>query len=174
MDRLLFDDIPYLEVARQEHDAFAEIFRSNDIEVVYLEDLAAESIQTEEVREMFLDEFISEANLQGDMKKAAVKAYFRSLGDTRTLIDKMMAGIRKEEVLIANPTTLSDILDNDYPFLIDPMPNLYFTRDPFAAVGTGISLHHMRTVTRQRETLFFQIHFQASSGLQGSRGSVLV
>jgi arginine deiminase len=160
MDRLLFDDIPYLEVARQEHDAFAEIFRSNDIEVVYLEDLAAESIQTEEVREMFLDEFISEANLQGDMKKAAVKAYFRSLGDTRTLIDKMMAGIRKEEVLIANPTTLSDILDNDYPFLIDPMPNLYFTRDPFAAVGTGISLHHMRTVTRQRETLFSKYIFR--------------
>ena len=154
MDRLLFDDIPFLEVARQEHDAFAEIFRRNDIEVVYLEDLAAESIQTEEIRKLFMEEFIAESGIQGEMKKAAVREYFMSFNDTRSLIDKMMAGIRKEEVFIANPKSLSDIMDNDYPFLIDPMPNLYFTRDPFASVGTGVSLHHMRTVTRQRETLF--------------------
>ena len=160
MDRLLFDDIPYLDVARQEHDAFAEIFRANDIEVVYLEDLAAQSIQTEEIRELFMEEFIQEAGLQGEMKREAVREYFRSFKDTRGLIDKMMAGIRKEEVLIAHPKTLSDIVDSDYPFLIDPMPNLYFTRDPFAAVGTGISLHHMRTVTRQRETLFGKYIFR--------------
>jgi len=160
MDRLLFDDIPYLEVARQEHDAFAEIFRGNDIEVVYLEDLAAQSIQTEEIRALFMEEFIKEAGLQGDVKTEAVREYFRTFKDARALIDKMMAGVRKEEVLIAHPKTLSDILDSDYPFLIDPMPNLYFTRDPFAAVGTGISLHHMRTVTRQRETLFSKFIFK--------------
>jgi len=160
MDRLLFDDIPYLDVARQEHDAFAEIFRGNDIEVVYLEDLAAQCIQTEEIRELFMEEFIEESGLRGDMKQEAVREYFRSFRDTRALIDKMMAGIRKEEVYIANPKTLTDFLDSDYPFLIDPMPNLYFTRDPFAAVGTGISLHHMRTVTRQRETLFSKYIFR--------------
>ena len=43
---------------------------------------------------------------------------------------------------------------DEYPFLIDPMPNLYFTRDPFATIGTGVSLHRMHTVTRNRETLF--------------------
>jgi len=45
MDRLLFDDIPYLEVARQEHDAFAKILSDNGVEVLYLEDLAAEAIE---------------------------------------------------------------------------------------------------------------------------------
>jgi arginine deiminase len=159
MDRLLFDDIPYLDIARQEHDAFAEIFRRNDIEVVYLEDLAAEAIQTKEVREAFLTEFLAEANIQGEVKKSALKQYFESFEDSKVLIDKLMAGVRKEEVHVTNLKTLADFMDSDYPFLVDPMPNLYFTRDPFATVGTGISLNHMRTVTRQRETLFAKYIF---------------
>jgi arginine deiminase len=28
LDRLLFDDIPYLKIAQEEHDAFAQIFRA--------------------------------------------------------------------------------------------------------------------------------------------------
>ena len=44
LGRLLFDDIPFLKVAQQEHDAFAQILRDNGVEVVYLEDLAAETI----------------------------------------------------------------------------------------------------------------------------------
>lgn len=50
MDRLLFDDIPYLKVAREEHDAFAQIFRDNDVEVSYLEDLIAETIENGDVK----------------------------------------------------------------------------------------------------------------------------
>ena len=44
LGRLLFDDIPYLKVAIQEHDEFCQILRDNDIEVVYLEDLMAETL----------------------------------------------------------------------------------------------------------------------------------
>ena len=33
LDRLLFDDIPYLEVAQQEHDRFAQVLRENGSEV---------------------------------------------------------------------------------------------------------------------------------------------
>ncbi len=61
MDRLLFDDIPYLNVARDEHDAFAQIFKDNDVEVLYLEDLAAEAVLEDDVKSAFLDEYISEA-----------------------------------------------------------------------------------------------------------------
>lgn len=38
--------------------------------------------------------------------------------------------------------------------MIDPLPNLYFTRDPFACIGSGVSLHRMYSQTRNRETLF--------------------
>ena len=41
LEELLFDDIPFLKVAQEEHDAFADILRKEGVEVVYLEDLMA-------------------------------------------------------------------------------------------------------------------------------------
>ncbi|CBH21051.1 Arginine deiminase (ADI) (Arginine dihydrolase) (AD) [Acetoanaerobium sticklandii] len=160
MDRLLFDDIPYLEVARQEHDAFAKILSDNGVEVLYLEDLAAEAIEDASVKERFVDEFIKEAGILGEKKKQLVKELLLNCKTNRELVDKMMEGIRKSELPNYNATSLADMVDSGYPFVADPMPNLYFTRDPFATIGSGISLNHMRTVTRNRETLFAKYIFE--------------
>ncbi len=159
MERLLFDDIPYLEIAREEHDAFAKIFKDNGVEVFYLEELVAETLENETVKSKFIDEFISEADIQGENKKEAVKEFFFKFASNKELVDKMMAGIRKEEISFKASETLADTIDGEYPFIIDPMPNLYFTRDPFATIGTGISLNHMATVTRNRETIFAKYIF---------------
>lgn len=160
MDRLLFDDIPYLEVARQEHDAFAKILSDNGVEVLYLEDLAAEAIENASVKERFLEEYIKEAGILGEKKKQLVKELLLNCKTNRELVDKMMEGIRKSELPNYNATSLADMADSGYPFVADPMPNLYFTRDPFATIGSGISLNHMRTVTRNRETLFAKYIFE--------------
>ncbi len=160
MDRLLFDDIPYLEIARQEHDAFAKILSDNKVEVLYLEDLAAEAVEDAQVKERFIDEFIKEAGIVSDKKKKLVKELLLSCKTNRDMVDKMMEGIRKSELSDYRATSLSDMVDLDYPFVADPMPNLYFTRDPFATIGSGISLNHMRTVTRNRETLFAKYIFE--------------
>ncbi|SKC58576.1 arginine deiminase [Maledivibacter halophilus] len=160
MDRLLFDDIPYLEVAREEHDAFADIFRKNGTEVVYLEDLAAEALIDDEIRNKFIDEFIEETKVMSDKKKELIKEYLLSFSSKKEMIEKMMAGIRKEEVGSNIKSSLTDIVESNYPFITDPMPNLYFTRDPFATIGSGVSLNHMKTVTRNRETLFSKYIFK--------------
>lgn len=159
MDRLLFDDIPYLDVARVEHDVFADILRDNEIEVIYLEDLTAEAIKDKAVKDQFLDEFIEESNLSSLKKKDLVKEYLLSFSTNRQMVDKMMEGIIKEEIIGYKKTSLSDMIESNYPFIVDPMPNLYFTRDPFATIGKGISLNHMRTITRSRETLFSKYIF---------------
>lgn len=163
MDRLLFDDIPYLEVARQEHDAFADIFRANGVEVLYLEDLAAEAIADEAVKRSFIREYLVESRISGESLLNRVEDYFTSFDDNRALVDKMMEGIRKEEITDYKRLSLADMVASHYPFIVDPMPNLYFTRDPFASIGTGISLNHMRTVTRNRETLFAKYIFEHHS-----------
>ena len=77
------------------------------------------------------------------------------------MIDKVMAGIRKKEI---------DIKENydEYPFIMDPMPNLYFTRDPFACIGNGISLNSMKTKTRRRETVFGRYIFKYHPELKDS------
>src|SRR4051794_32229060 len=45
MHRLLFDDVPWAERAREEHDAFAAVLRGRGVEVVYVVDLLAEVLQ---------------------------------------------------------------------------------------------------------------------------------
>lgn len=51
------------------------------------------------------------------------------------------------------------MVDSEYPFVIDPMPNLYFTRDPFATIGHGVSINHMYSETRNRETIYGEYIF---------------
>ena len=159
IERLLFDDIPYLKIAREEHDAFCEVLRKNGAEVVYLTDLVAESILNEEVRREFLREYIAEAGVQGEKRIARMMEYFESMS-LKNMVEKMMEGVRKAEIRGYGRKNLTDYLDDYYPFVLDPIPNLYFTRDPFAAVGSGVTIHRMSTQTRRRETLFARYIFR--------------
>jgi len=162
LERLLFDDIPYLRIAQEEHNSFADILRQNGVEVVYLSDLVAESIINQDVKEQLIKELIDDASITTSRERDILTDYFRSL-DNKTMIAKMMAGIRKTEIQQAEGKSLGDFLrnlNNDYPFVLDPMPNLYFTRDPFASIGNGVSIHKMFTETRHRETLFAKFIFE--------------
>lgn len=162
LERLLFDDIPYLKVAQAEHDAFAQCLRDNGAEVVYLRDLVEETLAEPDVRRELTEQFLDEAGLENHRIREILQDYFGSM-DNGALVDTMMAGVRKSDIRGFETGKLADYLSfrsDEYPFLIDPMPNLYFTRDPFATIGTGVSLHRMHTVTRNRETLFGKFIFQ--------------
>ena len=161
LERLLFDDIPYLREAQKEHDAFADCLRSQGVEVVYLTDLVVESLTDGDVRRELLRQFLDEADIQDSRTREAVEEYLSAMPD-QEMVPAMMAGVRKSQ-LRTGSARLGDYLSaagDDYPFAVDPMPNLYFTRDPFATIGTGVSLHKMHTVTRNRETLFGKFIFE--------------
>ncbi|MFA9424629.1 MAG: arginine deiminase, partial [Sedimentibacter sp.] len=169
LERLLFDDIPYLEIAQQEHDAFANIFKEQGIEVVYLEDLVTESILNNEIKLQFINEYIEEAGIKENRETGILRDYFLSFDNTKQMVLKMMEGIRKSELNNYRGPRLMDFLSNQYPFIIDPMPNLYFTRDPFATIGNGVSIHKMLTVTRNRETLFAKYIFNCNPLYKGTK-----
>ncbi len=155
LERLLFDDIPYLKIAREEHDEFVKTLTGLGCEVVYLTELLSEAIMDEKITEEFVKEFVAEARVSEETDKRRLTEHLLSLRKNE-MIDTMISGIRKSDY---TKRSLSDYLESDYPFIIDPMPNLYFTRDPFAAVGNGISLHKMNSITRSRETLFAKYIF---------------
>ena len=166
MDRLLFDDIPYLEIAREEHDAFAKVFTDNGVEVVYLEDLVAEVLEEISVKEEFLKQFIAEAGLKGRRAKTVLN-YYLNIENNSALVEKLIAGIRREEISLFKDESLASMVTADYPFIVDPMPNLYFTRDPFAVIGHGVSINRMATVTRNRETIFGDYVFKYHKDFMG-------
>jgi len=160
LEQLLFDDIPWLELAREEHDQFAETFRKCGVEVVYLADLTAEALDTsKDVRNAFIAQFIEESNITSDTLKVIMTEYLSSFDSTKEMIEVTMAGIRKSEVPNFTKRTLSDYI-RDYPFVTDPMPNLYFTRDPFSTIGNGIAISKMYTITRSRETIYSEYIFK--------------
>ena len=158
LERLLFDDIPYLKIAQEEHDAFCGLLRDNGVEVVYLTDLVSESLTDGAVKEQFVRAYIAEAGVRGTKRTAMIADHFLSMS-THNMVSAMMAGLRKAQVRGYGRKNLTDYLEDDYPFVLDPIPNLYFTRDPFAAMGNGVTIHRMHTVTRRRETLFAQYIF---------------
>jgi len=160
LERLLFDDIPFLKVARQEHDNFANILKKNGVETLYLEDLSVEVVKDPQLKELFLNEVIEESNINENKIITHLKEYLCSMTEVE-MIDKVMAGIRKKEIGIKEHY-------DGYPFIMDPMPNLYFTRDPFACIGSGISLNSMKTKTRRRETIFGKYIFKYHPELKDS------
>ena len=154
LERLLFDDIPYLKTAKIEHDLFAEIMRGQGVEVVYLEDLTAEVLKNLEKKEQFVREFIAEGGASATKVRDQLYDYLMNIADEKELVLKTMSGIRASELNVKMSCPLVSLVKKESQFLLDPIPNLYFTRDPFACIGNGVSLNRMYSRTRRRETLY--------------------
>ena len=158
LEELLFDDIPYLKVAEEEHDAFSQVLRDNGVEVVYLEDLMAQVLDiSPEIRERFLRQFIEEAGICATKYHDIIYNYLNGITSSKELVLKTMEGIYLQD-LPRDPreveNSLVDQVRGDSRFVVKPMPNLYFTRDPFASIGTAVSINRMFSVTRCRETIY--------------------
>ena len=154
LERLLFDDIPYLKTAKIEHDMFAEIMRGQGVEVVYLEDLTADVLKNPEKKEQFVREFIAEGGASAAKVRDQLYDYLMKISDEKELVLKTMSGIRASELNVKMSCPLVSLVKKESQFLLDPIPNLYFTRDPFACIGNGVSLNRMYSRTRRRETLY--------------------
>lgn len=152
LDELLFSAILESHDARKEHKEFVQILKNEGVNVVELTDLVTETydLVDAKTKEKLLDEFVddSEPALTPELK-ATVKKFLKARKSTREMIEYMMAGITKYDLKIEAKNEL----------IVDPMPNLYFTRDPFASVGNGVTIHFMRYKVRQRETLFSRFIF---------------
>ena len=168
LPELLFDDIPFLKVAQQEHDAFAQILRSNGTEVVYLEDLMAEVLKLHpEQTKPFLYQWLSEGNIKTRRGQDKLYEYLIGNFEGKALVEKTMEGITLKEMGGASAYSLQDLIAPADDLIVDPMPNLYFTRDPFASVGTGVFLHKMRFPTRCRETIYADYIFRFHPDFEG-------
>ena len=155
LSELLFDDIPYLAAAQKEHDAFADILRNNGVEVVYLEDLMSEVLSLRpRLVDQFLDQWLEEGNISTIKWKRKLKKYLLDNFKGKDLVLKTMEGITLKEMGEVRAYSLEDRIAPPDDLVIDPMPNLYFQRDPFSSVGNDAVISRMRYNVRRRETIY--------------------
>ena len=154
-ERLLFDDIPYLKVAQQEHDRFAQLLRDNGVEVVYYLDETAKALEKPGVKSKFIKEFLDASHIYSQGVYEELSEYLENMS-AYDVVSKAIAGIKKGEIADIKHKSLADYISVSYPYYTDPMPNLYFTRDPGACIGSGINIHHMSTQARRREPLLLK------------------
>ena len=155
LERLLFDDIPYLKGAQAEHDRFAQVLRDNGVEVVYLSKLTAEALsQDKALKEAFIRDFTQKSGSVAHRYERELQAYLGSIEDVHEMVLQTMAGIPFSDLALDHAESLTAMLHCKADFALEPIPNLYFTRDPFASIGGGVALHRMYSATRRRETLY--------------------
>src|ERR1700710_866659 len=147
-DKLLFDGIPWVSRAQEEHDAFAEALRSRGVEVLYLTDLLVETLAGEEARAHAIRGVTASLRL-GDTLRDPLRSSLAELSP-EGLTDVLTAGLRNDEVRGGSGLVTSLLASDD--FLIDPLPNLLFTRDSSVWINGLVAVTSLAMPARDRET----------------------
>ena len=164
-DKLLFDGIPWVGRAQDEHDAFAQAMRDRGVEVLYLVDLLVETLQDAEARHLAIKEITRDLRL-GDTLRAYLRSALADL-DPTTLADVLTAGLRNDEVRGGHGIVTSMLAQDD--FLVDPLPNLLFTRDSSVWVGDHVAVTSLAMPARERETQLTDLVYRKHPRFAGTR-----
>ncbi|HEY1178968.1 MAG TPA: arginine deiminase [Phytomonospora sp.] len=147
-DSLLFDGIPWVGRAQEEHDAFAEALRGRGVEVLYLGDLLTETLSVPDAREAAIADVLADERL-GQTLRGIVRSHLDGL-DGEDLATALMAGLAHEE--LRTGTGLAYTMMDRHDFVIDPLPNLLFTRDSSVWIGEQVAVTSLAMPARRRET----------------------
>ena len=147
-DALLFDGLPWVDRAQEEHDEFAETLRNRGVEVLYVSTLLVETLADPTARAKAIQDLVSDIRL-GETLRIYLLRYLADLGPAE-LAEIMMAGLRNDEV--QGTGSLVAALYRPDHFLIDPLPNLLFTRDSSVWIGDRVTITSLAMPARRRET----------------------
>lgn len=156
LDELLFDDIPWLKKMRDEHDEFSDVLRQRGTKVYYVEELLAEAIKSPDIKKNFINDLLISCKI-GDTALYEMLFDYINSKTPEEVTQIAIAGLMKKDLPdIEREYSLSDYVNRDYPLYINPIPNMYFMRDPAAVIGNGISINSMRTEARRREPMILK------------------
>jgi len=144
---LLFDGLPWLGRAQEEHDAFAAALRSHGVEVLYLVDLLVDALGAPEAREEVLSQTVDAAAV-GPALADVLASHLAGL-PAADLAEVLTAGLSFEE--LGHREGLVARLHGPGAFVVPPLPNLLFTRDSSVWVGEQVAVTSPSTPARQRE-----------------------
>jgi arginine deiminase len=164
-DKLLFDGIPWVGRAQEEHDAFAAALRSHGVEVLYLAELLTETLGTPEARRLTIDAVLAAPRLGGTLR-AEVAAHLEGLHPD-DLATVLIAGLAHEELHEGNGLVYR--LMDRHDFIVDPLPNLLFTRDSSVWIKDHVAVTSLAMPARLRESSLTQAIYTFHPRFAGTR-----
>ncbi|WP_433199147.1 arginine deiminase [Nocardia sp. CA-107356] len=151
-DQLLFDGIPWVERAQQEHDTFSGVLRERGVEVLLLADLLAETLSVSGAARIQGISGAVDARKLGHTLADELAAFLRGVR-ARDLANILMAGMTFDELPFGGDNaSLVRRMHHGADFVIDPLPNLLFTRDSSFWVGPRVAITSLALPARMRET----------------------
>jgi len=171
-DALLFDDIPWVSRAQEEHDAFAASLRAHDVEVLYVDRLLTDVMSVPQARADVIAGAVDDPRLGVTLRDVAA-GYLAELG-AEDLSAALIAGVAHDE--LPGARGLAHQLMPTADFVIPPLPNLLFTRDSSVWVGSQVAVTSLAMPARGRETTLTQAiytHHPRFAGVQRLYGPKL-
>jgi arginine deiminase len=154
-DSLLFDGIPWVARAQDEHDAFAAELTTRGVRVRYLTELLTQALEIDAARTQAVADLLR-GTMLGQTLRARLAGPLAELapGD---LTDVLVAGLRNDELgtrlrVRTDHSIVTSLLAED-AFLLEPLPNLLFTRDSSVWLPRGhVAVTSLAMPARKRET----------------------
>lgn len=157
LEEMLFEDIPYVEQMQVEHDQFAQQLRDAGAEVLYFRDLLSQALdQGSKAKSWLISRVTAQLRVSSTRLQADISDFLEDQSSS-SLTDFLIGGLHKSQLPVKpGARTLSSYIDRSYPFYLDPLPNMYFSRDYGTVIGQRLSVNTMKTSARKREGLLME------------------
>jgi arginine deiminase len=146
---LLFDGVPWVGRAQDEHDAFAQALRDRGVEVLILQELLAQTLELPEARAAVVNTAVA-PTVVGPILAASLTGWLLDLPSDELALH-LAAGLTHDELPRTGPDGVVSRLAGSTDFVLPPLPNLLFTRDSSLCVADHVAITSPSMRARQRE-----------------------
>jgi arginine deiminase len=164
-DRLLFASLPWASKARQEHDMLSQVLRDQGVHVLYVTELLQDCLEYQAARDEAVRMAVADASL-GDDLRGQLRTHLDNLGPEQ-LAQVLIAGLTPAELKIGRGVVF-ELLDR-HDFVLDPLPNLVFTRDASFWIGDRVAVASLASGRRRRETDLVTIIYRHHPRFAGTK-----
>jgi len=155
-DRVLFDRLPWVDRAQQEHDTFSQLLRDHGVEVLYLTELVQEVLEYADARAAAIAAILASPRL-GDSLRGVVGRHLAGL-EPELLAQALIAGLTPAE-LRGGRGLVYELLGR-HDFVVDPLPNLVFTGDSSTWIGDQVAVASLPGPARDREAALLAVLYR--------------
>jgi arginine deiminase len=160
---LLFEDIPYLPRMQQEHRTFVNLLRSEGVNALLLGELLLEILEIGPVCKQLVHLCCAASS------QPALANILLDFFSPKEIRDVLLSGLTSSELYEKTGKRLGPPDERDDPFLLEPAPNAYFSRDPAATIGNQIVSCKMNYSARIRESIIVREVFRNHPLFSGTR-----